>query len=89
MLVHTPPQLPPGGIASLYSLQTQVPLGYLSFIASTLENLNQDRMRWQWLDLAAENLKRDRFQELLDTMVGNGEIRLVKQGKKERYVSQS
>jgi hypothetical protein len=35
-------------------------------------------MRWQWLDLAAENLKRDRFQELRDTMVGNGEIRLVK-----------
>jgi hypothetical protein len=46
-------------------------------------------MRWQWLDLAAKDLKRDRFQEFLDTMVGNGEIRLVKQGQKERYVSQS
>ena len=42
-----------------------------------------------WLNLAAKDLKRDRFQELLDAMVGNGEIRLVKEGKKERYVSQS
>jgi len=42
-----------------------------------------------WQEMQAKDVKRDRFAELIDTMLASGELELQEDGKRKRYLSRS
>ncbi|MEQ6886463.1 hypothetical protein [Salicola sp. Rm-C-2C1-2] len=42
-----------------------------------------------WQEMQKRDVKRDRFQELIDRMLDSGELEKVKDGKRERYLSRA